>query len=183
MKKLVAAIGSSRVGSVSEKVAEKVMEGAKQAGYEVVVYKIEDLNIKGCQGCGACRKNGTDCVIQDDMQAYYKDLHSCDALLVTAPNYYSQVAGHMITFMNRHYCMTNADRSSRLKPGIQLLSVFAQGAPEGYEKYKENYQWYVNTFLTKGMGDKGQLVVGGDSDLSESGEIMTKAFEMGKQLD
>lgn len=180
--KLISVLGSSRENSVSKKVANKVIEGAKAKGYEVVIYNENDMNVKGCTGCGCCRKNGTDCVIQDDMQKYYKDLHTCDALLITAPNYYSQVAGNMITFMNRHYCMNNADKTSRLKKGIKLIGIFAQGAPTDYPKYIPNYDWYLDTFTSKGMDLVCNMIIGGDMDTSPNSNIMKQAFEVGSTL-
>ncbi len=182
MKKLVAVLGSSRAQSASKKVAMEIIRGAKENAYEVVIYETFQMELKGCIGCGSCRRNGTDCIIHDGMEDYYNELHHCDALLITSPNYYSQVSGQMITFMNRHYCMTNQDRSSRLQPGIQLIGVFAQGAPENYEKYQANYDWYLSLFTAKGMELAGKIVVGGDSDLKENGAIMKKAFSIGKNL-
>lgn len=180
--KLVAVLGSSRDGSVSKNIADRIIDKVKAGGGEVVLFDAQKMNIKGCVGCGACRKNGTDCVIRDDMQEYYKELHTCDALLITAPNYYSMPAGHMMTFMNRHYCMTNPDRTQRLKPGIKLAAVFAQGAPQDYPKYVPHYDWYLGTFTSKGMELAGSITVGGDSDLSENGDIIQRADQIAKAL-
>ncbi|MGN1480892.1 flavodoxin family protein [Porcipelethomonas sp.] len=179
MKKLVAVLGSTRSGSVSEAAAEQFIKGAEDAGYEAVIFKVNEMNIKGCMGCGSCRKNGTDCIIQDDMQKYYKELHECSALLVTSPNYYANIAGPMITFMNRHYCMNNPDKTSRLQPGIKLAGIFAQGAPENYPDYPEKYDWYLSTFTGKGMELVGKQIIGGDSSREDA---MKKAYEMGRSL-
>lgn len=180
--KLVAVLGSSREHSVSRRIAQRVIDGALEQGAQLALYESNTLRPDGCTGCGCCRKNGTDCIIQDGMQAYYRDLHDCDALLVSAPNYYSQIAGPMITFMNRHYCMTNPDRTSRLQPGIRLVGVFAQGAPENYPKYQPTYDWYLSTFLSKGMTLAGKLVAGSDSDLTTEGALLTQAYELGRHL-
>lgn len=74
MKKLVVVLGSARRDSVSEKAAMEFIKGAEEAGYKSVIFRANDMNIKGCTGCGSCRRNGTDCVIQDDMQKYYGEL-------------------------------------------------------------------------------------------------------------
>ena len=180
--KLVAGLGSTRKDSVSRKIAEEVMRGVESKGGKTVVFAEDKMSVKGCTGCGACKRQNSDCVIDDDMQAYYQELHDCDALLVAAPNYYSQVAGHMITFMNRHFCLMTAQKVSRLEPGIKLVGVFAQGAPVGVEQYMRNYDWYLNTFTYYGMEVAGSLVAGGNSDLGPTGEIMTKAFALGQSL-
>ena len=116
------------------------------------------------------------------MESYFQDLRESGALIVTSPNYYSQIAGPMITFMNRHYCLSDKERKSRLQPGVKLIGIFAQGAPENYEKYQANYDWYLNTFLSKYMELAGKIIAGGDSDLSEDGEIMKRAWQIGNSL-
>lgn len=179
--KLIAVLGSNRPHSVSTQLAERVMEGAKDAGCEVIVYNINELNVKGCEGCGVCRKKGVDCIVKDDLQDYFKELHTCDALLVTSPNYCSQVTGPMITFMNRHYCLSNADRTSRLASGKKLIGIFAQGAPEEMDRYQQNYDWYLRNFQ-RHMELIGKIVVGGNSDLSADGKIMTEAYELGRSI-
>ncbi|MBQ8297413.1 MAG: flavodoxin family protein [Ruminococcus sp.] len=178
--KLIAVLGSNRPGSVSERAAKHFIDGAKAAGYdEVRVFSANDMNIRGCRGCGSCRKNDTDCVIEDDFAKYLSELKSCDALLVTAPNYYSQVAGPMMTFMNRHYCLTRKDKTQRLRPGIKVTGIFAQGAPEDYPKYPSTYEWYMGTFAGKGMENCGMLIIGGDSDIARK---LDEAYEMGRSL-
>lgn len=178
--KLVAVLGSSREGSVSERAARSFINGAETAGYdEVVVFRANEMNISGCTGCGSCRKNDTDCVVHDDFQKYLAELKSCDALLVTAPNYYSQVAGPMITFMNRHYCLTRKDKTQRLRQGIKVCGIFAQGASEEYPKYPAVYEWYMNTYTGKGMENAGMMIIGGDSDIEGK---LDEAYKMGSSL-
>lgn len=180
--KITTVLGSPREESVSTRIAMKVLEGAREAGHEVKIFHVNEMELMGCQGCGCCRKYDRDCVIEDDMEEYFKELRKSGALVITSPNYYSQIAGPMITFMNRHYCLSDKDRKSRLQPGIKLIGIFAQGAPENYEKYLENYDWYLGTFLTKDMELAGRIIAGGDSDVSDEGEIMKKAYELGKTL-
>lgn len=178
--KLVVVLGSSRENSVSERAAMRFIDGAKSAGYDdIVVFKMNEMNIKGCVGCGSCRKNDTDCVILDDFQLYLAELKNCDALLVTSPNYYSQVAGPMMTLMNRHYCLTRKDKTQRLRPGIKVAGIFAQGAPEAYPKYPATYEWYMSTYTGKGMESAGMMIIGGDSDIDKK---LDEAFEMGRSL-
>lgn len=180
--KIVAVLGSSRKDSVSAKLVNQILEGAKKNANEAVIYDVNKMNLKGCMGCGACRKNNSDCVIQDDIHKYFKDLREAGALIVSSPNYYSQICGQMITFMNRHYCLMDAQRNVRIPEGIKLVGVFAQGAKEGYDKYLANYDWYLSTFTGKKMELVGKVIAGGDSDLSESGKLMKQAFEIGESL-
>lgn len=124
--KIVAVLGSPKKDSVSSAIAKEVLRGAEEAGHDIVIYNINDMNIKGCQACGYCKKHHVDCILEDDLSQYWKDLHECGALILASPNYCAQVSGPMITFMNRHYCLMMSD-GPRIKPGIKLVGVFSQG--------------------------------------------------------
>lgn len=181
--KLVAVIGSNRNESRSLKVANTIINKALAKGCDVKIYDINSINLKGCQGCGTCRKNSIDCILDDGLKDYWQDLHSCDVLLITGANYYSMPCGQMITYMNRHYCLTDNNKTNRLKSGKKLISVFSQGAPQVYPKYDPHYEWYIGTFLSKGMELMSQITIGGDSDLSANSEIMKLAVELGNSME
>ena len=46
--KVVAVLGSPRANSNSSALARRVLEGAQAAGHEIVVYEINQMNIRGC---------------------------------------------------------------------------------------------------------------------------------------
>lgn len=180
--KIVAVLGSSRPESRSMKAANAVLKAAEQKGHEIVVYDLHQLDLKGCTGCKTCREKNVDCIQRDGLYAYWKDLHTCDVLLLTGANYHSQVCGQMITFMNRHYCLLDAERNKRLETGKKLIAIFSQGAPEVYPKYEPHYDWFLNNFVSKGMELISEIIIGGDSDLSENSAVMRKAVSLGEQL-
>lgn len=179
--KVIAVLGSPRKNSSSSALANRIIDGAKEAGHEVVIYRINEMNIKGCQSCRTCKDKGIDCILDDDLKPYWKDLHECGALILAAPNYCSQVCGPMITYMNRHYCIMGYNGTT-LEPGkIKLIGVFAQGAPAAHSGNK-NYDWFLGDFEARKMVLTEKFVIGGDSDISPEGELMTKAYELGKSL-
>lgn len=106
---------------------------------------------------------------------YWKDLQECGTLVVSSPNYYSQVTGPMITFMNRHYCLSDQDGKSRLHEGIKLIGVFAQGNGNA-EAYRKQYEWYLGTFQKRGMNLVDVLISAGED------ELMRCAYRTGKTL-
>lgn len=181
--KIIAVLGSPRKDSSSSALANRILDGAKEAGHEVVVYCINDMNVKGCQSCRYCKNNSADCILDDDLKPYWKDLHECGALIVAAPNYCSQVCGPMITYMNRHYCILDKNFQTRLEPGkIKLIGVFAQGGPTTSHNADKNYDWFLGDFQARKMVLTEKFIIGGDSDISPDGELMTKAYELGKSL-
>lgn len=177
--KITMVLGSPREESISTAMAMKFAQAAEENGHEIVTYNINELDMKGCQACGCCRKHDTDCILQDDLEAYFKDLRESGALVVTSPNYYSQITGPMITFMNRHYCLMDKDKNPRLEDTKKVFGFFAQGAPEGFERYMPNYQWYMSMFTTKNMELGKMLICGGNSDTDA---FMKEAYDAGKSL-
>ena len=178
--KVVAVLGSPHKDGPSTVIAKEVLRGAKDAGHEVVEYFINDMNVKGCQACGTCKSQKVDCILQDDLLPYWKDLHECGALVVAAPNYCSQVCGPMITYMNRHYCLI-AD-GVRIHPGIKLVGVFSQGAQERYEAAEKAYDWFLKDFQNRDMVLHSKIVHTGSDNCSPGSEIMLNAYEAGKSL-
>lgn len=177
--KITMVLGSPRQDGVSTRLAMRFADGAREAGHEIEIYNINEMDIMGCQACMCCRKYDTDCVVEDDLSEYFEDLRESGALVITAPNYYSHVAGPMITFMNRHYCLMDKDKKPRLADTKKLFAFFAQGAPEGFERYMPNYEWYVSTFTSKNMELAKQIIAGGNSDVES---MLEEAYEAGKAL-
>ena len=163
--------------------ANQVIAGAKSAGYQVVEYHINELDFKGCLGCGGLPKMGRDCIQKDGLTPVLSALHQADALLVSAPNYYSQVSGQMIAFL-KPAVLHDQRRPHQPSPcgGKKLITVFSQGAPEGYPKYQPTYAWYNQCLTSKGLELAGTINVGGNSDLSPEGELMQRAYRLGAEL-
>jgi multimeric flavodoxin WrbA len=179
--KVVAVIGSPRETSFSSTLAREVLRGAADAGHQVIIYEMNKMDVKGCQACRHCKENDSDCIVKDDLIPYWKDLHECGALLVSAPNYASQVCGPMITFMNRHYCLLDPGWKVRVHPGIKLVGVFSQGN-DNPEAYTAQYAWYLGDFQNRDMALVDTLIHAGDQPLMPDGELMCRAYNIGKNL-
>lgn len=177
--KLVAVLGSPHPNGPSSTLAKEVIRGAKEAGWEISLYEIESMRVRGCQGCRVCKQKGIDCVVKDDLTPYWKDLHTCDALLVSSPNYASTVTGPMITYMNRHYCLLDENWQPRINPGIKLIGVFAQGAQDA-SLYQKNYEWFLHDFENRGMVLQHMFVHTGGGPATE--DERKRAFEAGYTL-
>ncbi|MGN0316036.1 MAG: flavodoxin family protein [Fusicatenibacter sp.] len=178
--KVVAVLGSPKKDGASSTIAKEILRGAEEAGHEVVIYDINDMNMKGCQACGYCKQNRVDCILNDDLMPYWKDLHECGVLVLASPNYCSQVAGPMITFMNRHYCLMMSD-GPRIKPGIKLIGVFSQGNQQP-DTYLDNYKWYLNDFEARKMQLHELIIHTSAMPYDKESEIIKRAYEIGKAL-
>jgi multimeric flavodoxin WrbA len=179
--RVVAVLGSPREESFSSTLAREVLRGAADAGHKVTIYKVNKMDVKGCQGCRACKDHNVDCILQDDLQPYWKDLHESGALVVSSPNYASQVCGPMITYMNRHYCLLDADWKVRVHAGIKLVGVFSQGNGNP-ETYRAQYEWYLGDFQNRDMVLVDTLIHTSRQALTADHELMCRAYSVGKNL-
>jgi len=178
---VICVLASPRDPSNSSALALRAAEGARENGHEVKIYRLNEMNVRGCQGCGYCKQNSADCKVKDDLSGYWKELHACGALILAAPNYAAYPCGPMITYMNRHYCLIDKNWKPRIKPGIKLIGVFAQGNTDR-NMYMPHYEWLLGDFQNRGMVLTDTIVHTRPDSLDVGSELMTRAYNAGKRL-
>lgn len=77
-----------------------LLKGAKEAGAEVELVDVCDLDIKFCNACQVCFKTG-ECVHKDDFQGLYDKILAADGLVWGSPNYFRSLTAQMKTFIDR----------------------------------------------------------------------------------
>ena len=95
---------SPRGGGNSAMLAEKFIEGAKDAGHDVHLIEVGNVNIAGCKACEYCFKHDGACAQKDDMQKFYPQLHWADAVIYATPMYYYSFPAQMRAFQDRQFC-------------------------------------------------------------------------------
>jgi multimeric flavodoxin WrbA len=60
---------------------------ALSGGNEVVVFTLNDMNIRPCQNCGGCDDTGR-CVLSDDMDYVYTAIREADRIIVASPIFF-----------------------------------------------------------------------------------------------
>lgn len=98
--KLLVVLGSPRKGGNSETVAEKVAEAVINDGGQVDYIRLNKLNIRPCQGCGGCEKDGN-CVLKDDMTDIYPLVDAADRILLVSPVYFYGITAQCKLFGDR----------------------------------------------------------------------------------
>lgn len=126
MSKIVAFIVSPGKKGISMQPLNKVIEGAKSEGAEIIVYDLNDTGIRGCQACDYCRKENV-CIIKDKLQSMYSDIESADGIIISSPIYMSYFSAQAKTWFDRLRPMFGHDFKPRY-PGKKIIAVFAQAA-------------------------------------------------------
>ncbi|MGB9826100.1 MAG: flavodoxin family protein, partial [Desulfofundulus sp.] len=88
--KVVGIIGSPRRGGNTETLVERVLAGAAAAGAETQVFRLNEMNIRGCQACYYCKEHGR-CRQEDDMVQIYRALLEADGIVLGSPIYMGYV--------------------------------------------------------------------------------------------
>jgi multimeric flavodoxin WrbA len=139
--------GSPRKGGNTNLLTEACINGAKTAGKTVTLFRVADLKIGGCHGCGHCLKANGVCVQKDDMSPIIDALRKADALVLSSPVYYFGVTAQLKLVIDRFFAlikegmpvkraallMTCGDETD--KAAASSISMFRQIC--SYQKWQE----------------------------------------------
>lgn len=98
--KVLALNGSPRRNGNTELLLEAALRGIREQGGEAAVYRLNTLNLKPCQSCGGCAKNGV-CVIGDDMARISADIRASDRIVLASPVYFFSVSAQAKIVIDR----------------------------------------------------------------------------------
>lgn len=131
MSKVVVFKGSPRKTGYTTKLLEKVAEGAKSKGAEIIEFDLNDPGIRGCQSCYYCRTHDG-CAVKDYLQPMYQAINEADAIVFGSPIYFYQITGQARIWLDRTFPMIGNEGSTFVPrhPGKKLITIFAQGNPD-----------------------------------------------------
>jgi multimeric flavodoxin WrbA len=185
MRKTILAIhGSPRKNGNSIYLAHQVMEAAEKRHARVAQVYLDDLKIKPCRGCDACRKDiKGHCVIKDDMHDLYKKVLKADVLLFSSPIYWFTYSAQLKLFFDRLYAVqTNTLSALRGKKiGIILtygdVDPFAAGAVNAIRTLQDTFNYTQSEIV-------GTLycTAGAIGAVSKNKLLIKQARELGKKL-
>jgi multimeric flavodoxin WrbA len=102
-KRIVVLSGSPRKGATTDRLTAAFIEGAKAVGHEVSCFRVADMKIEGCRGCGNCISERGVCVIKDDMQQILESLKQAEGIVLASPVYYFSITAQLKLAVDRLY--------------------------------------------------------------------------------
>ena len=165
--KIVAVLGSPRPKGNSVLMAEAFLNTARERGADIEVYLLNQMNIKGCQGCGQCKTESEMCVVEDDLKPVYESIRGADILVVASPVYFGDLSAQLKCFWDRTYAWFNPNFTSRLAPGKKSVMFLAQANPNEemfndihprYERWLKMFG-FTDNFVVRAVGvrDAGEV--------------------------
>ena len=158
--------------STTLRLVESLLGGAREAGAEVELVDVCELEIKFCNACQACFKTG-ECVHKDDFQALYDKILAADGLVWGSPNYFHTVTAQMKTLIDR---MADAVHCQLLS-GKYCGSVASGGSNcDQVTDYLDGLMVNFGAYVT---GSVGVVMSQGPAAMEEAEK---KAFALGRSL-
>ncbi len=149
---IVCLTGSPRRDGNSSQLANFFVEEARSLGAEVRSFHLNDLSMRGCQACNACKIDHDRCVVQDDLAEVLDAVFESDLLVFASPVYYGDVSAQLKTFIDRSYAFLKPryialSHPSRFPERKPLLFILTQGHRDGrvfddiLPRYSEIFHW------------------------------------------
>jgi multimeric flavodoxin WrbA len=182
--KIVAVLGSPRPKGNSALMAEEFLGAARKRGAETEVFLLNQMNIKGCQGCGRCKKDSEICVVEDDLTPVYDSVRGADILILASPVYFGDLSAQLKCFWDRTYALINLDFSTRLAPGKKSVMFLAQ-ANVNEDMFNDIYPRYERWLKLFGFADNHLVRAVGVRDAGEvknRPEVLEQARKLAEHL-
>ena len=88
-------------------------------GIETELLHIGHLDIRGCVGCGSCRKAGK-CVFDDVVNRAAETFAACDGLVLGSPVYYAAANSTLVSFLTRLFYSTPFSKSMKVGAAVAV---------------------------------------------------------------
>lgn len=98
--KVVAFFGSPRIHGNTDLLLDEALKLVREAGHEVVQFKLNFMNIRPCQNCGGCEKTGL-CIVNDAMKEVYDAIRSADRFILASPIFFFGLSAQAKAMIDR----------------------------------------------------------------------------------
>ena len=159
--KTVILFGSPRKNGNTIQLARAMVDALKKKGHSVRMLYLNDLNIRPCQGCYACLKDGA-CKIDDDMKDIRKYILESDAIVYATPIYWFGPSAQLKLVMDRSIAFMDDDYNSRVagKKAVTLITF----ADNNMDTCKPALDMFKKSFDLLKLSYAGSIEVPGCTD-------------------
>lgn len=176
--KITVLTGSPHKKGTTALLADKFMQGAKDAGHEVIRFDAAAENVKPCRACDFCASHEGACVHQDGMNDLTNKLVETELIVLVTPLYYFTMSAQLKAVVDRFHA-NNAKLAGNKKAMLLAASYGADDwTMEGLEKTYESVLRFLN------WEDAGKLLATGcpAREILEQTDFPQMAYKMGKTL-
>ena len=114
--------GSPHLKGASSTIANRFVEGAREAGHTVDVVEVVRLSIGMCRACNACGASGP-CIQKDDMADVRSKIMSSDMVVFVTPNYFCGFSAQLKAVIDRFYSFSGNLKTRNTKAVLIAASA------------------------------------------------------------
>ena len=131
--------GSPRRNGNTAALVDAFVEGAAQAGHDVVRFDVALMDIAPCRGClGGGADADSPCVQKDDMDAVYAAYRAADVVVLASPMYCWSVTAQEKAVLDRLFYAASA--RLRFKPAAAVASARRAGTTPAIDQINKYFQ-------------------------------------------
>ncbi len=97
---VIAFMGSPRREGNTETLLKKTIEGIKSSGFNVNIFRLNEMDIMPCQNCGGCEETGF-CIYNDDMNQIYEAIRIADRIILASPIFFFGLSAQAKAMIDR----------------------------------------------------------------------------------
>ncbi len=181
--KILAILGSPRAGGNTDILAERVLSGARDAGWETDSATLRSMKIRPCTACDSCWYAQKPCVIHDDMPGVYDRMAAADVLLFATPVYWYAPTAIMKAFIDRLVPFNRPEGRPLIQgKGAIVVTAYEEQGPAAAEPLLKMFDMSfaylgvepIARVVADGVGPKGAVL--------EKPGVLAQAYEVGNGL-
>ncbi len=174
--KILAILGSPHgvKGATGTLLAEAV-RGAREAGAELAVLSLAELEVGPCRACDACHKTGV-CPWKDDFNTVKSAMMDADGIILASPNYIVSVSAQMKALLDRCCGMLHCQALR----GKYAAAIETSGGTGGQEvqRYTLSFERFMGCWTVGSVGATAMDLAGP----AERQHVFAAAAKLGKDL-
>lgn len=176
--KVTVITGSAHKNGTSALLADKFIEGAREAGHEIFRFDAAFETVHPCLACEYCASHNTECVHKDSMEKLNEKLIDADVIVLASPLYYYTVSAQLKAVIDRFHAK-NAIIAGN-KKAVMLASAYGSD-DQTFEALNKMFETSLR-FLNWESAGTVYAVGSPVREMLEATDFPNQAYLLGKNI-
>lgn len=135
--KVILVNGSPKAKGCTYTALCEVAGALEKSGIETEIFHVGTEAIRGCMGCGACRKLDKKCIYNDSVNTFIEKAETADGFIFGSPVHYASASGVLTSFLDRAFYAGKPN--FEYKPGAVIVSCRRGGASAAFDQLNKYF--------------------------------------------